>query len=388
MTEHKGRVRSPRLRTQRPPRPRTGHVPLAMAAIVVAIASSLGTRWGEGARVLSVPRSALPSTSASSSPATAGTSTRSRATSDTCGSGRWMTVHFYDVGQGLSVLVDLPDGRRVLVDTGDSPRRSGCGEACADADQHLMDSLRADLGGAPISLLWITHQHSDHIGGAPAILETFHVETYVDNGCDPRKPEVLRARRTAEKRGAAVFAVDPAHPRVPIAGGPDLTLSAIVPRAWPSSCASDPNDCSIGLRIDFCSSSVLFTGDTEHGEEPLFDPGGPVTLLQVAHHGSDTSTTPAFLTKARPKYAVISAGKPGQGTNREYCHPRALVVERLSRLLGAGNSQILEAFDGERCDRAKADDWVPVAASDRLWATERDGDVVLTTAGDGNFSKL
>jgi competence protein ComEC len=299
-----------------------------------------------------------------------------------------MTVHFYDVGQGLAVLVDLPDGRHILVDAGDSPRRSGCGEACADADQHLMDTLRTDLHGAPISLLWITHQHSDHIGGAPAILETFHVQAYVDNGCDAHRPEVLRTHRTAAKQGAAIFVVDPRHTRVPIPTGPDVSMAAIVPRAWPSSCASDPNDCSIGLRIDFCSSSVLFTGDAEHGEEPMFDPGGPVTLLQVAHHGSDTSTTPGFLTKARPKYAVISAGKPGQGTNRDYCHPRAIVVERLSHLLGSANSQTLEAFDGERCDRAIPDDWVSVATSDRLWATERDGDVVLATGGDGTFTQL
>ena len=155
---------------------------------------------------------------------------------------------------------------------------------------------------------WITHQHSDHIGGAPAVLETFHVEKYVDNGRDARKPEVLRAHRTAEKHGTGVFVVDPEHTQIPIPRGPDVNIDAIVPRAWPSSCASDPNDCSIGLRIEFCSSSVLFTGDTEHGEESSFDPGGPVTLLQVAHHGSETSTTPGFLMKARPKYAVISAG--------------------------------------------------------------------------------
>lgn len=298
-----------------------------------------------------------------------------------------MTVHFYDVGQGLSALVDLPDGRHLLVDAGDNPRRSGCGEACAGADQHLMTELRNDLGGAAISLLWITHQHSDHIGGAPAILETFRVETYVDNGRDVRKAEVVRAHRTAEKRGTAMYVVDPAHARVPIPSGPDLHIEAIVPRAWPPSCASDANDCSIGLRIEFCSSSVLFTGDTEHGEEADFDPGGPVTLLQVAHHGSETSTTPGFLLKARPKYAVISAGTPDQGMNREYCHPRALVVARLSRVLGGQSTQALRAFDGERCDRATPVDWVSVATSDRLWATERDGDVVLTTTGDGIFAQ-
>jgi beta-lactamase superfamily II metal-dependent hydrolase len=298
-----------------------------------------------------------------------------------------MTIHFYDVAQGLAALVVLPDGRSILVDTGDSPRRSGCGDTCMAADRHLIDALRTDLGGAPISLVWITHQHSDHIGGAPEVLETFHVERYVDNGRDALKAEVLRAHRTAEKRGTVIQVVDPAHAAVPIANGPDVTLTAVAPPSWPAGCSSDPNECSIGLRIDFCTSSVLFTGDAEHGEEATVDSGGPVTLLQVAHHGSETSTTPGFLARVQPRYAVISAGKPDEGMNREYCHPRALIVRRLSRVLGGDVSMSLTAFDGDRCDRATAADWVSVSASDRLWATERDGDVVLTTSGDGVFTR-
>src|ERR1700723_2569866 len=92
-----------------------------------------------------------------------------------CGGGRRMTIHFYDVGQALAALVDLPDGRHILVDAGDSPRRPGCGEPCVSADRHLLERLRSDLHDAPIDLLWITHQHSDHIGGAPEVLETFKV---------------------------------------------------------------------------------------------------------------------------------------------------------------------------------------------------------------------
>ncbi|MGH7271467.1 MAG: hypothetical protein ACREJ3_13640, partial [Polyangiaceae bacterium] len=48
----------------------------------------------------------------------------------------------------------------------------------------------------------------------------------------------------------------------------------------------------------------------------------------------------------------------------------------------------LIAFDGERCSRAVATDWVSVLSSDHLWATERDGDVVLTTMGDGVFRRV
>jgi competence protein ComEC len=296
-----------------------------------------------------------------------------------------MKIHFYDVGQALSALVDLPDGRHILVDAADSPRRPGCGEACASADRHLLDRLRADLRGAPIDLLWITHQHSDHIGGAPEVLETFEVKTYADNGRDARKSEVVRAHRAAKERGATVRVVDPDRADSPIPGSPDVTVSPILPAAWPPSCAHDANECSIVLRVDFCSSSVLFTGDAEHDEEAMLDPRGQVSLLQVAHHGSETSTTPGFLAKIHPSYAVISAGKEGEGMNADYCHPRALIAKRLSRLMGGASTRALRAFDGNRCARSQPADWVDVPTSDRLWATERDGDVVLSTTGDGAF---
>jgi competence protein ComEC len=302
------------------------------------------------------------------------------------GAAHMLTVHFYDVGQALAALVDLPDGRHVLVDTGDSPKRPGCG-VCEARGRHLLERLRAALRGAPIDLLWITHQHSDHIGGAREVLESFKVGTYVDNGRDGWRAEVRRARSAAEEHGVATAVVDPDHTAIPVASSPNVVLAAVVPPAWPPSCSHDPNECSIGLRIDFGSSSVLFVGDAEHDEERMLDAGGRVTLLQVAHHGSETSTSPAFLSKAKPKYAVISAGKPGEGYNREYCHPRALIVKRLTRWFGGPGSGTLEAFDGDRCDRATPEDWTAVPSSERLWATERDGDVVLSTSGDGKFTR-
>ncbi len=305
-----------------------------------------------------------------------------------CGRGRDLTLHFYDVGQGLAVLVELPDGRRVLVDAGDAPVREGCGEECGRAHRHLLAKLRADLRGGALDMVWITHAHSDHVGGAPDVLAALPVAVYVDNRRDARKAEVRRAREAAARRGARVAVVDPEHRDVPIPSTSVAKLTAVVPPAWPASCKEDANECSIALRIDACGTSVLLTGDAEHQEEAQLDVGGPVTLLQVGHHGSETSTSPALLSRARPRYAVLSAGRPGEGLNREYCLPRANVVERLTRVLGGAGSRTLTAFDGARCDRATPQDWKAVPASDALWATERDGDVVLESAGDGVFRRV
>lgn len=316
-----------------------------------------------------------------------------------------LRVHFYDVGQGLAALVDLPDGRHVLVDTGNGPRRAGCGAPCREAADHLIDGLTRDLAGAPIDVLWITHPHADHVGGVPEIVSRFEVRTYVDNGRDLDAPAVARAREAVVARGIPIEVAEPgARPRC-LAPNPasstdaassrstdDLTLAPIVPRIAPSVCARDPNDCSIGLRIGWCSSSVLFVGDAEALEERAIDPG-PATLLQVGHHGSEGATSRAFLERVRPRYAVISSGRPGEGLNRAYCHPRRGAVERLASALGGARTETLEAFDPrahprEACRDAPREAWRPIPVPRTLWSTSRDGDVTLVTRGDGVFVRV
>lgn len=299
-----------------------------------------------------------------------------------------MRVHFYDAGQALAALVSLPDGRRVLVDAGESPLRDGCAGACADWHARVMKGLTLDLQGGRLDLAWFTHQHSDHLGGAPGVLRAFRPVTYVDNGLDLTKPTVRRAREAASAVSAVIHVVDPDHRTVPLVDGALVRFRAIVPSPWPARCHTDPNACSIGLRIDYCQSSVLFTGDAPREEEDALDLGGPVSLLQVAHHGAETSTSERFIKRAQPRYAVISSGRVDEGTNAGYCHPRATTVDTLNRALGEVGRRTVKAFDGQtRCGKDKPEHWGEVPTSDRLWLTSRDGDVALVTAGDGVFRR-
>lgn len=354
---------------------------LALAALFAALAAGAGSR--------SARSSEGSSTEAGTEASSRGLLDRLAPTpaSPNSGTGGELVVHFYDVAQGLAALVDFPGGHHLLLDTGDSAHRSGCGDVCGVSEHHLLDRLRADLAGAPIDVLWITHPHSDHVGAAADVLDAFRVGLLVDNGRDAHKPEVARAHRAAEAHGVPVRTVTPDNPAWPGPSFAGVTVHPVVPPRWPAGCSHDENECSIGLRIDFCASSVLLTGDAEHAEEAAFDGLSPVTLLQVAHHGSATSTSPAFLSRTHPRYAVVSAGHPNEGLNATYCLPRALVVQRLTRVLGGAGVGTLLAFDGDRCDSATPADWITVPTSDRLWATERDGDVVLSTRGDGVFQR-
>src|SRR5438445_11901276 len=108
-----------------------------------------------------------------------------------CTGGPPMSVRFYDVGQGLAALITLPDGRHILVDAG-PPVAHG-----------LVDSLKRDLAGKPLDLLWITHQHIDHVGGADNVLQGVKTLRYVDNGRGVDMPEVKQARVSAKASGTA-----------------------------------------------------------------------------------------------------------------------------------------------------------------------------------------
>jgi hypothetical protein len=88
-------------------------------------------------------------------------------------------------------------------------------------------------------------------------------------------------------------------------------------------------------------------------------------------------------------YAVISAGRAGEGTNSTYCHPRKETVDALTAVLGGAGGGTIHAFPSvTKCDASGAEaQWVDEPASDRLWVAARDGDVVLMTTGDGIFTR-
>lgn len=105
-------------------------------------------------------------------------------------------------------------------------------------------------------------------------------------------------------------------------------MSVLAPELGYSNVGDPKNDDSLVLRVEFGKSSVLLEGDAEARSEGAMLTSGqmrPVTLLKIGHHGSRTSTTPAFLAAAAPRDAVISVGR-----GNRFGHPRPEVIRRVA----------------------------------------------------------
>ena len=186
-------------------------------------------------------------------------------------------MHFIDVGQALSVLVEC-DGQFMLYDGGNVD------------DGSLVVSYLQKQGVEELQYVFCSHAHEDHVGGLAAALAYFpanHVYSPVTEASTKCFRDFVKY---TQQQGLQV--------EVPAVGTTWPLGSASVTMLGPVAQYSDTNDTSIVLRIDYGSTSFLLTGDMEKtAESDLVASGANLKadVLQVGHHGSSTSTGYAFL---------------------------------------------------------------------------------------------
>lgn len=223
-------------------------------------------------------------------------------------------VTVLDVGQGDSILIQTPAKKNILIDAGD-----------LSADVPPM--LRA-RGVDHLDLVVGTHPHADHIGDMKAVLEAFPPKLYTDNGLPHTTATYAAVMAQVESAG---IPYQPAQAGTVYNLDDGAKLTVLFPTGTPlRDTRSDLNSNSVVTRLTHGDDCFLFVGDAEEPtERALLNAGlGQCDVLKVAHHGSDHSTTPAFLAAVQPKIALISVGMPNR-----YRHPGG---ETLDRLLGAG----------------------------------------------------
>ena len=252
------------------------------------------------------------------------------------GDGR-LHVTFLDVGQGDSVLIESPGGKRILVDGGPDPRT-----ALRYMDDH------SDFWHRDIDLVVLTHADEDHFAGLTEVLRQYEVGGVIQGGSASESPLYAGWEKALDDEGIVRL---PATRGQSINLNESLRLDVLHPSEHGTS--YDRNNSGAVLRLAYGRVSFLLTADIEAAAESQLlrnYSGLDSTVLKVAHHGSNTSSTLAFLRSVSPDIAVISAGQ-----DNPFGHPSPLAMARLQDVLPrerilstADHGSIRLSTDGQR----------------------------------------
>lgn len=270
---------------------------------------------------------------ASSGTAKAGTAKTVKTVKTAGGTG--LTVRMLDIGQGDAFLLEK-DGKFVMIDTGDIEHR----------DQIV--ALLHKYQVKEISKIIITHPHADHLGGMNAIFKNFKVDAIYDDGM-PANTGSYKNYLQQIKTRKIPYHVLKAGDELDFFDDVKFHVLGLVSVIKDQKGNSDFNNNSIVGRLTYGNFSMLFTGDAEKEEEAtILKKGGTLKsdVLKVGHHGSRTSSSPAFLKAVSPKDAFISCGQ-----GNDYGHPHKVTLQKLEK------------------------------AHINIYRTDRNGTVTLTTDG-------
>jgi competence protein ComEC len=250
---------------------------------------------------------------------------------------------FLDVGQGDAALVDLPNGEAMVIDGG------GLVGSPIDVGTRVLAPELRFRRRRTVGTVVLTHPHPDHFGGLLTGLKGLNVGALWDTGQGEREQvSGGYADLLEHMRGLGVPVLRPDH----LCGSREIGGAHVDVLAPCPAYSSDfgPNNNSFVLRIAYGKRALLLVGDAEREEEAMLLASTPAQLradvLKVGHHGSRTSSTPAFLAAVAPHDAIVSVG-----SRNRFGHPAQATLAALE------------------------------SSGARVWRTDRDGAVVVTTDG-------
>ena len=231
-----------------------------------------------------------------------------------------LNISSLNVGEGDAILIQKGN-QQVLVDGGPSPQALTLG---------LGDKM--PFWDRTIELVILTHPHSDHITGLVEVLQRYKVKQVLYPDLDYESP-LYEEWLGLIREGSIKSTLAQAGQEINLGDG--AVIKVLNPQTpLLTDTESDIDNNGVVLRLSLGRVSFLLTADIEEEAEfELIEQRAELasTVLKVAHHGSDTSTTPQFLAVVDPKVAIISVGE-----NR-YGHPSVEVMKRLEQRLGSEN---------------------------------------------------
>ena len=223
-----------------------------------------------------------------------------------------LTMTFIDVGQGDSILIEFPKGKRMLIDGG------GLYDDRFDIGKNVIAPLLWKKKIHRIDYLALTHPDPDHLKGLNFIASHFSIGQFWDSGLRSDSESYSQLEETLLNKKVERCSLNEKTPPQIING---VQISFLNPpgKAGPYRVgrnASFFNNHSLVMKLQFKSIKVLLAGDIEKEVEyRLMREGGSVRaeILKIPHHGSASSSTPLFLERVNPTYAVLSVGERNIG---------------------------------------------------------------------------
>jgi len=219
-----------------------------------------------------------------------------------------LKVHFIDVGQADSILVQTPNGRNMLIDAGETK------------DNAVINYLNG-LGITRLDAVVATHPHENHISEMPEVINSFEIGNFYMPKVSHTTQGFADMINALSNRGIKVTEATAGNW---IGLDENLGCDIVAPN---SNNYKDLNNWSAVVHLTYGKTSFLFTGDAEElSEQEILNSGINIKsdVLKVGHHGSSTSTSLDFLKAVNPKYAVIS-----YGADNDYGHPNNETLEEL-----------------------------------------------------------
>jgi len=218
-----------------------------------------------------------------------------------------LTVHFIDVGQGDSILIDLGEIEVLIDGGGKSPG--------------VTAYLNNYVEGA-LEVLVATHPHADHIGGLIDVLAEFEVKEIWLNGDTSTSQTYSQFMSAVNSEGAQVYEAR----RGDTIEGDELVFNVL----HPVNLEDTVNNNSIVLSLNYGEVDFLFMGDAEKEAEASMLEAGVVPnvkILKVGHHGSSSSSSVEFLNAVKPQLAIYMAGE-----GNSYGHPHQETITALAEV--------------------------------------------------------
>jgi competence protein ComEC len=231
-----------------------------------------------------------------------------------------LRVHFIDVGQGDSILLQYPDGSADLIDGG-----GFWNPEALDVGASVLLPYLSHLGVMRLNRVFLTHAHADHMEGLTTLLK------YVPAG------EFYVSRKPLADAGFQRLVRALPLPIRSICKGQefrqgDVRISVLAPSDARNS-LHVRNDDSLVLLVSYAGKNILLPGDAEKATEDslITIPGLRADFIKAAHHGSKTSSSEDLLRQIRPNMVFVSVGKdnwfghPNPDVLQRYRHHHAMV---------------------------------------------------------------